>query len=345
MTTKTTPHSQSRAAWLGFDAPAAPDGRADSHALGEGPIFDAYSQAVVGAVERIGPAVLRIDVHGGAGRTPGGSGSGFIFTPDGFVLTNSHVVHGGERIRVTMADGFKQDADLVGDDPPTDLAVLRMRSFDLPTVTLGDSSGVRVGQLAIAIGNPYGFQTSVTAGVVSALGRSLRSFSGRLIEDVLQTDAALNPGNSGGPLVNSRGEVIGVNTAMIMPAQGICFATSVNTARFVAGELIAHGRIRRAQVGVAGQNLPLPGALVRKHDLLQDSGVLVAGVENNSPAWQAGVEEGDVIVALDGFTIAGIDDLHRLLTAKRIGQRVTLDVLRAGNLLPLPITPGEARAG
>lgn len=306
----------------------------------ESELFDAYSRAVVGAVERVGPAVVKIEVdHGGA---RGGSGSGFFFTPDGFLLTNSHVVHGSRRIRVVLPDGFRLPATLIGDDPATDLAVVRAHSTDLPIASLGDSGAVRVGQLVVAIGNPYGFQTSVTAGVVSALGRSLRSQSGRLIEDVIQTDAALNPGNSGGPLVNSRGEVIGVNTAMILPAQGICFATSSNTAKFVAQELITRGRMRRAYIGIAGQNVDLPRALTRKLDLLQDEGVLVAGVDPNSPARRAGIEEGDVVIHLDGRSIGGIDDLHRQLTVDRIGKEVQVEVIRDGRTLELRVVPSDS---
>jgi S1-C subfamily serine protease len=235
------------------------------------------------------------------------------------------------------------DADLIGDDPATDLAVVRVRSHELPAANLGDSSHIRVGQLAIAIGNPFGFQATVTAGVVSALGRSLRSQSGRLIEDVIQTDAALNPGNSGGPLVNSRGEVIGVNTAVILPAQGLCFATAVNTVKFVAQELLAHGRIRRAQIGIAGQNIDLPRWLVRKLDLLQDGGVGVVSVERNGPADRAGVRDGDVVVAWNGHEVNRIDDLHRLLTARQIDVRSKLDVIRDNELIELAVIPCEAK--
>lgn len=313
-----------------------PDAR---HSANEAELFDAYSRAVVGAVERVGPAVVKIEVDHGAAR--GGSGSGFFFTPDGFLLTNSHVVHGSRRIRVVLPDGFRLPATLIGDDPATDLAVVRAHSTDLPIASLGDSGAVRVGQLVIAIGNPYGFQTSVTAGVVSALSRSLRSQSGRLIEDVIQTDAALNPGNSGGPLVNARGEVIGVNTAMILPAQGICFATSSNTAKFVAQELITRGRMRRAYIGIAGQNVDLPRALTRKLDLLQDEGVLVAGVDPNSPARRAGIEEGDVVLHLDGRPIGGIDDLHRQLTVDRIGKEVLVEVIRDGRIEELRVVPSD----
>ncbi len=315
--------------------------------LDDGELLDAYSRAVTGVVESIGPAVVNIEFRRPADDQPvgggrQGSGSGFVFQRDGYILTNSHVVHAAEKIRVTFADGFQLDAKLIGDDPATDLAVIRVRSSDLPMIELGDSAAIRVGQLAIAIGNPYGFQASVTAGVVSALGRTLRSVSGRLIENVIQTDAALNPGNSGGPLVDSRGRVIGVNTAIILPAQGICFATASNTARFVAAELLARGKVRRAYLGVAGQNVELHRRVVLEHDLLQDSGVLVLSAEPNSPASRARLREGDILIELSDRPINSVDDLHRLLPPERIGQATELTVLREGNLLKLPIMPVEA---
>src|SRR3989449_10698955 len=294
---------------------------------GEEPM-DAYSRAVITAAEKVSPSVVYIEVQqpirsrrGNAPRLPQearGSGSGFIFTPDGFILTNSHVVHGAKRIEVTVPEGHKFEADLIGDDPDTDLAVIRINAPNLVPAHLGNAQKIRVGQLVVAIGNPYGFQYSVTAGVVSALGRSLRAQSGRLMDAVIQTDAALNPGNSGGPLVNSRGEVIGVNTAMILPAQGICFATSIDTAKFVAQHLISHGKIRRGYLGVAGQNVKLHRRLVRRHGLATESGILVVSVEEGSSAHRAGLEQGDVIVALDGHPTQGIDELHRLLTFDRI---------------------------
>ena len=305
-------------------------------------LLDAYSRAVTSTVEAVGPAVVNIEVRRNAGEERHGSGSGFVFQRDGYILTNSHVVHEAGQVRVTLSDGFQLDATVVGDDPATDLAVLRVRSSDLPMVELGDSAAVRVGQLAIAIGNPFGFQASVTAGVVSALGRTLRSISGRLIENVIQTDAALNPGNSGGPLVDSRGRVIGVNTAIILPAQGICFATASNTARFVATELLARGKVRRAYLGVAGQNVELHRRVVRELDLLQDGGVLVISAEPNTPAQQAGVREGDVLVELADRPVSSVDDLHRLLPPERIGQPAELAVLREGRLVRLPITPAES---
>jgi S1-C subfamily serine protease len=318
-------------------------------ALDDAPLLDAYSQAVMHAAERVSPAVVNVEVRsaasgrGNAGRQRAGHGSGFAITPDGFLLTNSHVVHEADSIHVTLQDGHRAEADLAGDDPDSDLAVLRVRTDGLPYVQLADSRQLRVGQLAIAVGNPLGFQCSVTAGVVSALGRSLRARSGRLMDDILQTDAALNPGNSGGPLVNSRGDVIGVNTAVILPAQGICFAIASNTARLVATQLIAYGRVRRSWLGIAGQNVPLPRHLVRSHDFLQSSGVLVAGVEPASPAEAAGAAEGDLIVLLDEAPISSIDDLHAQLTAARAGVSARLSVLRHGRRVDLTVVPIERK--
>lgn len=310
-------------------------------------LLDAYSAAVVQASETISPSVVNIEIqHHHTGRRSGpsrGSGSGFIFTPDGFILTNSHVVHRADKIEVTLSDGRRYPAGLVGDDPDTDLAVIRIDAPKLPAAQLGDSNKIRVGQLVIAVGNPYGFQCTVTAGVVSAMGRSLRSNTGRLIDNVIQTDAALNPGNSGGPLVNSRGEVIGVNTAIILPAQGICFATAINTAKFVAARLMRDGRVRRSFLGVAGQNVPIRRPLARQLNLATANGVLVLSVEKGSPAEKAGLLEGDVIVAMDDAAIQGIDDLHAHLTDQKIGAESNLTVIRRTTKLTLPVFPEEMR--
>ena len=314
----------------------------------EAELLDAYSRAVVGAAERVGPAVVSVEVRqrverrGRPARELPGHGSGFVFTPDGFILTNSHVVHGATRIDAAFASGRRLRAQLVGDDPDSDLAVIRVDPVSLAVAEFGDSSALRVGQLVIAIGNPLGFQSTVTAGVVSALGRSFRSVTGRLIDDVIQTDAALNPGNSGGPLVDSGGRVVGVNTAVILPAQGICFAVGINTAKFVTGQLIRHGKIRRGKIGVAGQNVSLARLVVRAHGLEAKSGVLVTGVDGNSPAARTGVRPEDIIVGLDGKPVTGIDDLHRLLASDRIGAATTIVLLRQAEKLELPITPAES---
>ena len=298
-------------------------------------LLDAYSQAVIRAVEIVGPAVVRID-------TRRGGGSGVIFTPDGLLLTNSHVVDGAPTVGVTLPDGRAQRADLVGQDVHTDLAVLRVAATSLPAAELGDSRRVRVGQVAVAIGNPYGFQHSVTAGVVSALGRSLRSRSGRVIDDVVQTDASLNPGNSGGPLVATDGRIIGINTAMIWDAQGLCFAIASNTVQFVASRLIRDGRLRRSFIGVVGHNVPVPRALARAHQLAVSSGVLVASVEPGSPASRAGVLERDVILAFADQPVAGVDDLHRYLTGERVDVPSPLVVLRAGERRTLTVLPADS---
>jgi S1-C subfamily serine protease len=320
-----------------------------STSAGDAALLDAYSQAVVGAAEKISPSVVKIDVaqtartrNGEPGEREGG-GSGFVFTPDGLILTNSHVVHGATRIQVSLPDGRRFPAHTIGDDPATDLAVIRIDAPNLIAAPLGDSQKLRVGQLAIAIGNPYGFQYTVTAGVVSALGRSLRSYSGRLIDDVIQTDASLNPGNSGGPLVTSDGRVVGVNTATIMGAQGLCFAIGINTAKFVAGRLLQDGRIRRGYIGVEAQTVPLHRRLVRFYDLARETGVVVLSVTEESPAKKTGLREGDVIVALDGKPVAGVDDLHRLLTETRVGVSSSLTILRWTEKLELRVVPEEAR--
>jgi S1-C subfamily serine protease len=309
-------------------------------------LLDSYSQTITRVVAKIGPAVVNIRVHktgheGRRGQESGGSGSGFVIAPDGFILTNSHVVHGADRIEVTLADGRVFDANLVGDDPETDLAVVRINASQLVHAHFGDSKTIRAGQIAIAIGSPFGFQQTVTAGVVSALGRSMRSQSGRLIDNVIQTDTALNPGNSGGPLVNSRGEIIGVNTAIILPAQGICFAIASNTAEFVAAWLIKEGLIRRSWIGVAGQNVPIHRRVVRFHRLAAERGVLVAGIEPGSPASRVGLREGDVIVAFGGELVSGIDELHRHLVARVIGVPSLITIIRHTEKLDLVVTPEE----
>src|SRR5215813_9809352 len=305
-------------------------------AIADTELLDAYSRTVTGVADKVSPSVINLEVHQRVksnrqnrnAEEARGNGSGFIFTPDGLALTNSHVVHGASRIECTLLDGRRCEADLIGDDPDTDLAVIRVAAPNVVPAELGDSKSVRVGQLVVAIGNPYGFQYSVTAGVVSALGRSLRAQSGRLIDDVIQTDAALNPGNSGGPLVGSNGKVIGVNTATILPAQGLCFAIGINTAKFVAARLLRDGRIRRSYIGVSAQTVPIHRRLVRYYELLKETGVVVLSTEPNSPAQRAGLREGDVIIALEGQPVAGVDDLHRLLTEIRVGLSCSLTVLR-----------------
>src|SRR5882672_7972028 len=304
-------------------------------------LLDAYSRAVTSVAEQVSPSVVKLEVQGAPPETKGrgprrgpdqatGSGSGFVVTPDGYVLTNSHVVSGAKRITVALLDG---------DDPDTDLALVRIDAPHLTALSFADSTALRVGQLAVAIGNPYGFDTTVTAGVVSALGRSLRTQSGHLVDDVIQTDAALNPGNSGGPLVDAQGRVIGVNTAMIMPAQGICFAIASNTASFVMGKLIHEGRIRRAYLGVAGQNVPLHRRVVRFHGLPHETGVFVVSTEPGSPAAQAGLLDGDLIVAYGDKPIAGIDDLHRLLTEEQAGVASALTIIRDLKKVTLSVQP------
>jgi len=310
-----------------------------SGSVEDGALIDAYSEAVSGAVAAAHPAVVHIEVRGN--QTPGGTGSGFFISPDGYIVTNSHVVHGAEELKVFLADGRKLAADLIGDDPDTDLAVIRVSADELSHLKLADSDALRPGQIAIAIGSPMGFQQTVTAGIVSGLGRSLRGSSGRLIDNVIQTDAALNPGNSGGPLVNSKGEVIGVNTAIIRPAQGICFAIASNTVRWVVGLLIKEGRIRRSFIGVAGQTVPLIRKVARHHHLTQETGVLVAGIDPASPAARAGLLEGDIIVALDDKPTPAIDTLHKQLTGDRIGERAIVAFLRGVEFRRHAIIPIE----
>ena len=320
-----------------MDVPAPATGRGD-----DTPLLDAYSRAVSGVVEKVAPSVVNIRVeHENRRGTGHGSGSGFIIAPDGFILTNSHVVHGAKSLEVTLADSRSFQAKVVGDDPDTDLAVIRIGAPKLPHLKFGDSSRLRVGQLAVALGSPFGFQQTVTSGIVSALGRSMRAQSGRLLDDIIQTDAALNPGNSGGPLVNSSGEVIGVNTAIILAAQGICFAIASNTAEFVTAWLIKEGRIRRSWIGVAGQNVPIHQRVIRFHRLAIDRGVLVVGIEPNSPAQRSGLREGDVIVAFKGEPIATIDELHKRLAAREVGIGSPLTIVRHTEKLELFIVPDE----
>jgi S1-C subfamily serine protease len=313
-------------------------------------LLDAYSRAVIDVVDRVGPAVVGLAARGGtdgSGRTRGGSGSGVVVAPDGLILTNSHVADAagsGSRIEVTTADGQDLRARLVGDDPDTDLALLRVdEAVTLTAAPLGDSKRLKRGQLVIAIGNPLGFESTVTTGVVSALGRSLRSRTGRLIDDLIQTDAALNPGNSGGPLVSSHGEVVGINTAVIMGAQGICFAVAANTASFVLGELVRHGRVRRAFIGIAAQQTAIPRRLRHAASLRQESAVMAASVEAASAADRAGLRAGDLLLALDGVTITGADDLIRALSGEKIGKTVALEVLRGTERLTLALVPQERK--
>jgi S1-C subfamily serine protease len=322
-------------------------------ASGDIGLLDAYSRAVIDVVERVGPAVVALSIRGGQGVSPftarggegvQGAGSGVVVAPDGLILTNSHVAGaaggGSARIDVATADGQELRARLVGDDPDTDLALLRVdESVKLPAAALGDSKQLRRGQLAIAIGNPLGFESTVTTGVVSALGRSLRSRNGRLIDDVIQTDAALNPGNSGGPLVSSHGEVIGI----ILGAQGICFAVAANTAKFVLGELVRHGRVRRAFIGIAAQQITLPPRLRHAAKLSQERAVMVGNLEADSAADRAGLRPGDIILGLDGVPMVGADDLIRALTGEKIGRKVALDVLRGADRLKLTLVPQERR--
>jgi S1-C subfamily serine protease len=336
------------------DDPAAighhDDARGDDPAL-----LDAYSRAVIHVAQTVSPSVVKIEAElrrppdaagpnrrGRKDDEPArGSGSGFVFTPDGYVLTNSHVVSGAKKLTVILNDGRRLTGSLMGDDPHTDLALVRVDAPDLVPARLGDSSALRVGQLVVALGNPYGFDCTVTAGVVSALGRSLRSQSGRLIDDVVQTDAALNPGNSGGPLVNTRGEVIGVNTAMIRPAQGLCFAVAMRTATFVVSRLMRDGRLRRSYIGVGGQDVPLLRKVVRFFDLPIESGVMVISVEPDSPGARAGLRDGDIVLRFGETWIEGIDDLHRQLTEERLGEPIDLMIMRGRERQTLTLRPGE----
>ena len=306
--------------------------------------LDALSSGIAALVDRVGPAVVRVEAARN-GRRSGGIGSGVVISPDGLVLTNSHVIHGHHEARLTDTEGLNLEARLIGEDRDTDLALLRVTAARrLTSAELGDSKQLRRGQLVVAIGNPLGFEFTVTSGVVSALGRSLRASNGRLIDDVVQTDAALNPGNSGGPLVSTRGEVVGINTAVIAGAQGICFAVASNTAKFVLGELIRHGRVRRAYIGVSAQTVPVPRRYSQEFRLDNRFGALLTGIERASPAAAAGLATQDIVVKLGGETITGVDDLVRLLDGSRVDQAVDMTVLRFGKLVELTVRPDERRA-
>ncbi|PMB21612.1 serine protease [Fischerella thermalis CCMEE 5205] len=318
-------------------------------------LLDAYSQAVINVVEKVSPTVVNIDVKKWlTGRSRSyqpftqevrGNGSGFIFTQDGYILTNSHVIHGASKIQVTLSDGRSYDAEMIGDDPDTDLAVIRIYAPNLVAARFGDSQALKVGQLAIAIGHPYGFQTTVTTGVISALGRSFQSRSGKLIENIIQTDAALNPGNSGGPLVTSHAEVIGINTAIVMAAQGICFAVPINTAKMVIPTLMRYGQVRRGYIGIGGQNVQISRRIMLFNELAVDTGIFVMHVEPNSPAKKAGLLQGDVIVGFNNLPLGGIEDLQKFLTPERVGVRSQLTILRNNRKLVIDIIPEESTRG
>ncbi len=331
------------------DLPAADTEATPPAPASDALLLDAYSNAVMAVSEKVGPAVVRVDTRARSGSGPrgaqGGVGSGIVISPDGLVLTNNHVVGSARQIRLSNAEGLVTGARVLGVDPDTDLALVRADiDGKLPAATLGDSKLLRRGQLVVAIGNPLGFEFTVTAGVVSALGRSIRAVSGRMIEDVIQTDAALNPGNSGGPLVSSRGEVIGVNTAVIMGAQNICFAVASNTAQFVLSEIIRHGYVRRAYIGVSAQTVPVPRRHAIAAGLDNRMGALLTGLEQDGPASRAGLLSGDVVVQLDGKTVAGIDDLIRLLDRDRINRAIEIEVLRLGRVRAFNVTPTERKA-
>jgi S1-C subfamily serine protease len=329
-----------------FDETPAESAPADHTATpaSDAALLDAYSHAVTSVADAVGPAVVRVEMRNGKGGR-GGVGSGVIIAPDGLVLTNSHVVEGAKELRLTDAEGRLMEARVVGEDPDTDLALLRAGAVrDLPAAKLGDSKALKRGQLVVAIGNPLGFESTVTAGVISALGRSLRAKSGRLIEDVIQTDAALNPGNSGGPLVSSRGEVIGINTAVIMGAQGICFAVASNTAEYVLSEIIRHGRVRRGYIGIAAQTAAIPRRHAVAAAIGNDTGATISGVETDGPADVAGLMSLDTIVRADGVAVTGVDDLIRLLNGERIGRAIAIDALRRGQLRTFNVMPLERKA-
>ena len=331
------------------DLPTPDNEPSQSAPINDAPLLDAYSNAVMAVSEKVGPAVVRVDTRtrSGTGQrgAQGGVGSGIVISPDGLVLTNNHVVGSAREIRLSNAEGLVTDARVLGVDPDTDLALVRADTDGkLPAATLGDSKLLRRGQLVVAIGNPLGFEFTVTTGVVSALGRSIRAVSGRMIEDVIQTDAALNPGNSGGPLVSSRGEVIGINTAVIMGAQNICFAVASNTAQFVLSEIIRHGYVRRAYIGVAAQTVPVPRRHAVAAGIDNRMGALLTGLEQEGPASGAGLLSGDVVVRLDGKTVAGIDDLIRLLDRDRVNRAIEVEVLRLGRVRMFNVTPIERKA-
>ena len=331
---------------LDFTSPSAAEGADDASTPlpSDTEILDAYSHAVTSVVDAVGPAVLRVETYGRAGK-PSGSGSGVAITPDGLVLTNAHVVEGARAVRLMDAEGRFMEARMLGVDADTDLALLRAGAArDLPHAALGDSKALRRGQLVVAIGNPLGFESTVTAGVISALGRSLRARNGRLIEDVIQTDAALNPGNSGGPLVSSRGEVIGINTVVIRGAQGICFAVAANTAQFVLSELIQHGRVRRGYIGVSGQTAPVPRRHALNAGIDNASGAMISALEPDGPAARAGLMSLDTIVRVDGHGVTGVDDLIRLLNHERIGRDLDIEALRRGTLRVFTVRPQERPA-
>jgi S1-C subfamily serine protease len=316
-----------------LDDEATQDNRASAESAEQQPVddaalLDAYSNVVTKVVDRVGPSVVRLDIFGENHR-PAGTGSGVVLSPDGLLLTNSHVVQGARRTEITTLDSRRLTGRVLGDDPDTDLALIRIEEdVEVPAVRLGNSKALKRGEIAVAIGNPLGFDASVTAGVVSALGRSLRSRSGRLIEDVIQTDAALNPGNSGGPLVSSRGEVIGINTAIVAGAPGICFAVASNTAAFVLGEILRHGRVRRAYLGIGVDTIALPRRIALRHDLAQRTGAVITSIEREGPADQAGLLTGDILIAVAGEPVTGADDLVRLLDAEKIDRVIAFDVLR-----------------
>jgi S1-C subfamily serine protease len=328
--------------WI-YDAEATPVTPAAAVVPSDVELLDAYSQAVIGVNKAVGPAVVSVQTSGQApdGRPTGGSGSGVIISPDGFVLTNSHVVHGQQKLTVVTSEGDRLIADLAGDDPATDLAVLRVHANDLPFAPLGESSKLQVGQLVIAIGNPLGFASTVSTGVVSALGRSFRGAGGRLIEEVIQHTAPINPGNSGGPLIDSRGRVVAINTAIIAMAQGIGFAVPADTARWVLGELLTKGRVTRAKFGIAGATRELARQLIRGLDIINDRAVEIAGIEQNSPAAEAGLQLGDLIVSVHGRLVQDVDDLHRFLVKWPAGRPVDVQIIREGRQLDISLTPAE----